>query len=144
MKRSRTLFHRDTSNTGQAAVEIAFIVVAFFLLMFTIIVMSLVIFTYSTISSATREAVRYAALHGPVLNRPPPVSCSDVKTFVLNHTTNLVSSNLTINLTWPADQTLPSQQDALVKTSYNYKVQIPFMPNVTLVLTSTSQMLVEQ
>jgi Flp pilus assembly protein TadG len=139
---SSVLLGEVISKKGQAAVEFALIVLAFLLLLFALRQMSLVIYTYNTISFATHQAVRYAAVHGP--NRTPTVQSSDMKTFILNHTTTLIPAKLTVNLTWPADRTLPIQQDALVATSYDYSFRIPFMSSVTLALTSTSQMLVEQ
>jgi hypothetical protein len=49
-----------------------------------------------------------------------------------------------IRVTWPADPQLLSQNDARVKISYDYALQIPFMSAMTVHLASTSQMLVSQ
>lgn len=133
---------KEQHQGGQTAVEFAVVATVFFLLLFAIIQMGLVIYTYNTVASATREAVRYAALNGP--NRNSSYKTMDLKTFVLNHEAALNSSNLTVTVSWPDDQNLPAQQDALVTTSYNYRVDIPFLSPVTLTLRSTSQMMVEQ
>lgn len=127
---------------GQSMVEFGLTASAFFLLTFALIQMGIVIYAYNTLGSATRDAVRYAILHGP--NRTPTAQQSDVKTVLLNNAADLNASNLTVNLTWPADANIPSQSDAKVTASYNYQVQIPFASTVTLTLTASSQMLVEQ
>lgn len=139
MKKSRTV---PFGYRGQSMVEFALTASAFFLLIFAVIQMGMVIYTYNTLASATRDAARYAMMHGP--NRSDTASQSQVTTVLLNDAADLSSSNLTVNLTWPADANMPSQSDAKVNASYNYTVQIPFASTVTLTLTATSQMLVEQ
>jgi Flp pilus assembly protein TadG len=127
---------------GQAASEFALVAVAFFMLMFALIQMGLVICTYNTLCSATQDGARYAALHGP--SRTPTAQQSDVTNIMLSRGATLNSSNLTVTLTWPADANLPSQNDAKVISSYNYRLQIPFITPVTLTFSSSAQMLVEQ
>lgn len=139
MKKSRVL---PFGYRGQSMVEFALTASAFFLLIFGVIQMGLVIYTYNTLASATRDAARYAMMHGP--NRSDTASQSQVTNVLLGDAADLSSSNLTVNLTWPADANMPSQSDAKVNASYNYTVQIPFTSTVTLTLTATSQMLVEQ
>jgi Flp pilus assembly protein TadG len=142
MTKPRALPYKSSGYRGQGTVEFALTASVFFLLTFAVIQMGLVIYTYNTLASATRDAVRYATMHGP--NRTPTAQQSDVKTVLLNNAADLNASNLTVNLTWPADANMPSQSDAKLNVSYNYQVQIPFASTVTLTLIATSQMLVEQ
>lgn len=134
--------YRHDGYRGQATVEFALTATAFLLLTFAVIEMGLVIYTYNTLASATRDAVRYAIMHGP--NRPPEATSSQVTTVLLDNAADLNSSDLTVNLTWPADANMPSQSDAKVNASYTYTLSIPFTTTVTLTLTASSQMLVEQ
>jgi len=127
---------------GQATTEFALIATAFLLLTFAIIQMGLVVYTYNTLGSATRDAARYAIMHGP--NRTPTAQQSDVKAVLLTHAVDLQSNNLTVNLTWPADAGIPSAKDAKVNASYSYPLKVPFMSAITLTLTASSQMIVEQ
>ncbi len=142
MKISKIMFGWRAAACGQAATEFALTATAFLLLTFAIIQMGLVIYTYNTLGSATRDAARYAIMHGP--NRTPTAQQSDVKTVLLTHAVDLQSNNLTVNLTWPADASIPSAKDAKVSASYSYPLKIPFTSAVTLTLTASSQMLVEQ
>jgi Flp pilus assembly protein TadG len=142
MTQPRAMPCKSSGCRGQGTVEFALTASVFLLLTFTVIQMGLVIYTYNTLASATRDAVRYATMHGP--NRTPTALQSDVKTVLLNNAAGLNATNLTVNLTWPADANMPSQSDAKLNVSYNYQVQIPFASTATLTLTATSQMLVEQ
>lgn len=142
MTKRHALPCRGGGYRGQGMVEFGLAATVFFLLTFAVIEMGLVIYTYNTLASATRDAARYAMMHGP--NRSPTASQSQVTTVLLDNAADLNASNLTVNLTWPADANMPSQSDAKVNASYNYTLQIPFTSKVTLTLTASSQMLVEQ
>jgi len=128
-------------RAGQTTAEFTGIATAFILVMFGVFEMGMAVYCNNTLASATRQAARYAALHGP--NRVEAQS-SDAKTVVLNNAAGLDPNQLTVTLTWPADSNLPSQNDAKVSSSYNYSLNIPFMSSLTLHLAATSQVLVEQ
>ena len=129
-------------DSGQAMVEFVLIATAFFLLTFGIIEMGLAVYTYNTISEASREAVRYAAVHSPTSANP--VTNAQIQQVAINAANgmNLTSSNVAVS--WPADQNLPTMDDAEVQISYSYGISIPFMSAMTVRLTSTSRMLVSQ
>ena len=123
-------------------VEFAMVASVFLLLLFGIMEMGFAVYNYNTACSAAREAVRYAIVHSPT--GPNPATTSQIKQVAINYAPALNLTPSDINVTFPADPNLPSQDDAQVTISYNYHLQVPFLSPVTLKLTSTSQMLVSQ
>ena len=120
--------------------EFAVVAATFFLLLFGIIEMGIVVFRYNTVSDAAREAARYAIVHNPTSSNP--ASTDQIKAVAVSYAPFLSSTEVTV--TFPADPTLPTQKDVLVKISHSYTQNIPIMSAVKLTLTSTSQMLVSQ
>jgi len=131
------------SGRGQAAAEFAMIATVLFLLMFGLMTLGSAVYSYNTISSAAREAVRYAAVHSST--SAAPATDAQIKQVAKNYAqgVNLADSDVTV--TWPADPN-PGMRlpDAQVRISYTYNLKIPFMSPVALGLTSTSRMLVSQ
>ena len=127
---------------GQTMVEFAMVASVFFLLLFGIIEMSYAVCNYNTVCSAAREAVRYAIVHSPTSANPATIA--QIQQIAIRNAVSLDPSQLTVNVSWPADANLPLQQDAQVQVSYRYQLNLPFRPPLTLTLVSTSQMLVSQ
>jgi len=121
-------------------VEFAMVASLFLLLMFTIMQMGLLVYNYNTVCSAARQAVRYAIVHSPASANP--ATTAQIQQVAINNAVGLNSSQLTIAVSWPVDAKLTSQDDAQVKVSYQYQLNIPFLSPVTMTLASTSQMLV--
>jgi Flp pilus assembly protein TadG len=137
------LLAKCTSGTG--AVEFALAATAFLLLTFSIIEMALLVYSYNTISHAARECVRYAIVHSPT--GPNPATASQIQNITIGYADLPSPNQLTasgVAVTWPADPSLPSQQDAQCSISLNYVLRIPFLPLVTLPLSATARMLVSQ
>ena len=133
------------SISGTAAVEFALAATVFLLLTFSTIEMALLVYSYNTIGHAARECVRYAIVHSPT--GPDPVTVSQIQNITIGYADLPSPNQLTasgITVTWPADPSLPAQQDAQCMVSLNYVLRIPFLPLVTLPLSVTSRMLVSQ
>jgi Flp pilus assembly protein TadG len=133
---------RCKSQAGQELVEFATVTTAFLLLMFGLMYLGSAVYYYNTLSSAAREAVRYAIAHSPT--SPAPATTKQIQQVAINDATGLDPTVLTVDVSWPTDPNLPLKQDAQVKVSYQYKVRIPFLDQVSFNLTSTSRMLVSQ
>lgn len=133
---------RRSGSSGQAMVEFAMVVTVYLLLLFGIMMMTLSVYYYNTVCSAAREAVRYAIVHSP--SSASPATTAQIQQIAINNAVNLVSSQLTVTVSWPADANLPSQKDAEVNVSYQYQLHVPFMSAVTMTVASTAQMLVSQ
>jgi len=125
---------------GQTYAEFALIVPCFLLLLFGIIWLSLAVYTYNYVSYSAREGSRYAAVHGTD-SKQPVTTAAAVTTFVRNDAPGLNPSNLTLSTTWTPTAT-PGNPGGTVQVQVQYQLRfsIPFMPHVTLPLTSTSKM----
>jgi Flp pilus assembly protein TadG len=142
MKNFYRTARRRTGSGGQAMVEFAMVVTVFLLLLFGIMMMTLTVYNYNTVCSAAREAVRYAIVHSPA--SASPATTAQIQQIAINNAVNLVSSQLTVTVSWPADANLPSQSDAEVNVSYRFQLNVPFMSAVSMTVASTAQMLVSQ
>lgn len=142
MKTRTVLLSRRRRPAGQTMVEFAMVASVFLLLLFGIMEMGFAVYNYNTACSAAREAVRYAIVHSPT--GPNPATIPQIKQVAINYAPALNLTSSDINVTFPADANLPSQDDAQVTISYKYQLDVPFLSPVTLKLTSTSQMLVSQ
>jgi len=127
---------------GQTMVEFALAASLFLLMLFATIEMAQTVLAYNSLCFAAREAARYAMVHGP--NSANPATTAQIQQVAINAAPSLTLNAGNISVSWPADSNLPLQQDAQVQISYNYKLQIPFLPTVTLKFVSTSQVLVSQ
>jgi Flp pilus assembly protein TadG len=130
------------ASPGQALVEFALASTAFLLLAFGIMEMSLAVYSYNTICSAAREAVRFAIVHSPT--GPNPATTAQIQQVAIDYAPALNLNANEIVVSWPADPTLPSQLDAQVSISHAFTLQIPFILTTSLALSNTSQMLVSQ
>jgi Flp pilus assembly protein TadG len=139
-----TCYRRKLRNSraGQELVEFAAVTTAFLLLVFGLMYLGSAVYYYNTLSSAAREAVRYAIAHSPT--SAAPATTQQIQQVAINDAAGLNPKELTVEVSWPSDPNLPLKKDAQVQVSYEYKVSIPFLNQVTFNLTSTSRMLVSQ
>lgn len=122
--------------------EFAVSATAFFVLLFGLMQMSLAVYSYNTICSAAREAVRYAIVHSPT--GPNPATTAQIQQVAIDYAPALNLTADEISVSWPVDAALSSEHDAQVAISHNYSLQIPFLPTTAFALSNTSQMLVSQ
>jgi Flp pilus assembly protein TadG len=127
---------------GQTTAEFALVATLFLLMLFGSMLMGLTVYRYYTVCSAAREAVRYAIVHSPASQYPATIS--QIQQIAINYAAALDPKLLTVNVTWPADPSLPSRSDAQVQVSYTFKLAIPFLSPINLTLSSTSKMLASQ
>ena len=106
MKNLYRTARRRGGSSGQAMVEFAMVVTVYLLLLFGIMMMTLSVYYYNTVCSAAREAVRYAIVHSP--SSASPATTAQIQQIAINNAVNLVSSQLTVTVSWPADANLPS------------------------------------
>ena len=130
------------TTSGQALAEFTIAATVFILLLFGVMELALGVYYYNTVSSAAREAVRYAIVHSPTSANP--ATNAQIQAVATNYAVNMNPANLSVSVNWPADANLPSQSDAQVQVSYNYQLRVPFLSPITMTVSSTSQMLVSQ
>ena len=122
--------------------EFAMTALVAFGLLYAVMVMSTAVYSYHMVSTAAREAVRYAIVHSPT--GPNPASTDQIAQVAKDYASGLDQSQLTVTATFPNDPRLVTQKDAKVVVTYNFPLSIPFISPITLSLTSTSKMLVSQ
>jgi Flp pilus assembly protein TadG len=116
--------------------------------------MSLAIYTHHYVSEAAREGTRYAIVRGSSVTTP--ATSGSVQTYVrgLGYP-GITASLMTVTTTWAAyptgvtctPSTTPCNNPGnmvTVTASYAFPLTIPFMPNKTLNMTSTSSMIIAQ
>jgi len=145
MKKPDFTIDKRRRQSGQATmVEFGLVGAAFFMLAFATMQAAEAVFTYNSICEASREAVRYAIVHGPDSPVPSASPYSDVKQIAINTVPNLSLSSSNVTVNYISDPKLPTKKDAQVTVTYNYALAIPFTTAGTWTLTATSQMLVSQ
>lgn len=137
MKRIGTLKGKRCYQAGQAMTEFAFATTALLMAVFGIIFMGYTVFTYNSISSAAREAARYAIVHG---STGTAANESAIQNVAINAAPSLGLTASDVSVSFPADVNVPSQLDAKVVINYPYTIQVPFMSSMNLTLTATAQM----
>ncbi|HYB92010.1 MAG TPA: TadE/TadG family type IV pilus assembly protein [Candidatus Binataceae bacterium] len=142
------------SQAGQAAAEFALVISVFLLATFAVTQLASAVLAYNTICSAARVAVRYAIVHGEGTGSASTIAAQEsaVQQAAINAAPQLSLTTSNVAVSFPADTAVPSQLDAKVVITYNYKINVPsfsashiitFSP-ITFPLTATSQMPVSQ
>jgi Flp pilus assembly protein TadG len=144
MRRVSVLLARR--SPGQTLLEFALTAGAFLLLMFGIMEMAMAVNAYNNISTAAREAARYAMVHSPTSNNDPcptgtGVQCPAVQAQAVSYAPFLSTSDVSATFSNPSSST---SDYAVVVITHTYPLSVPFMTTVNLNLTSSSTMLVSQ
>lgn len=135
-------------SPAQTYTEFAMVTIPCMALLFGIIAFGYAMYTYSFVSDAARDAVRYAIVHGgDSLN---PASETDIQNYVKDELQGLSANQLTVSACWEQSggtcQTDPSGNNTpgdVVSVTVTYDFEPLFgMPNVMLPLTSSSQMVI--
>lgn len=162
------------SESGSALVETALAFTVLMALVFGILEASFMLYTYHTISNGARIGARYALVRGSTAGKatcsdptpnsgPAQAGCAANTTDVQDYVREIPGlSNVNVTTTWMAAPdgeacvlTCASGDDSCnlctsagnvvqVKVSYPYTLSIPFVPQNTFTLTSTSQMVISQ
>jgi Flp pilus assembly protein TadG len=131
-----------SGSGGQTAAEFGLVATALFLLMFGMMSLGSAVYDYNTLSSAAREAVRYATIHSPTSANP--ATDDQIKQVAIDYAQGIDIDKSNVSVNWPTDPNITIMKDAQVTVAYKYNLNIPFMSPVALNLSSTSRMLVSQ
>jgi Flp pilus assembly protein TadG len=138
-------------------VEFALVLVGFLTLLFGLLDFGRALYVYNYVSYAARDGVRYAMVRGAscttfTTDCPTKLDGSGVTNYL--ETTVLPPginpSALTVTTTWPGGNPgctgAPNNPGCVVKVNvqYNFSFIIPFIPKITSLMTSTSQMVISQ
>ena len=143
---------------GSNIVEMALVSSVLLAVLFGIVELSLALYTYNYVSDAAREGTRYAIVRGSSCSilTNCGVTSAQIQTYVQNlGYPGMNAANTTVNTTWfspstttpvtwtACGSTCNAPGDAVqVKVTYSFKLSIPFVPNSTLNLHSTSLMVI--
>jgi Flp pilus assembly protein TadG len=155
--------HSDES--GSEIVEFAVSSVLLFTVIFGIFAVCQTLYSDHYVAYMAREATRYALVRGSTFQGTACASsttfncaaaATDITAFVISVTPpGFQASNLTVSTTWPGTTPLGAGCASasgtnspgclvVVKVTYAYNYTIPFVPAVTVPLTSTSSMAISQ
>lgn len=140
MKRHRVSIFLARRSPGQTFAEFGVSAGVFLLLLFGIMQMAMAVNAYNDISTAAREAARYAIVHSPT--SAVPETNSTIAGVAVNYAPFLSTADVTVS--FPSDARIPTQSDALIQIAHTYPLNIPFMSSINLQLSSSSRMLVSQ
>ncbi|HKF52523.1 MAG TPA: TadE/TadG family type IV pilus assembly protein [Candidatus Acidoferrales bacterium] len=151
----------QTRERGSTLVEFALVFILFMTILLGIAGFGHALYAYHYVSSAARQATRWAIVNGADCTSDntctAPASKSDVQTFVQNVTPQGIDwSQVTVTTCGMsgdaecADSTLTACATtvndpgcvAQVKVSYNFQFVFPLLPTNTLTLSSTSEMII--
>lgn len=139
MTRHSRPLHRRRREAGQSLVEFALSVMVLLILLLGTMNLTYGVYCYHTISSAARDAVRFAIVRGP--NSASPATLEQIQQAAIRAAVGVSLTPDDVTASWPANPRLPGKRDAKVTIAHPY--QLLLMP-ITLTLTSTSQMLASQ
>jgi Flp pilus assembly protein TadG len=136
-------------SRGQTYAEFMMVVLPTVSILFGIFSFGMTIYTYSFLSNAARDAVRYAIVHGS--KSSSPASADTIQTYVRNEAKGINPSSISVTSCWNP-QAPPNQcpgasgnnapgKVVSVSVSYSYHPFYPFS-GVTLPLTSSAQMII--
>ncbi len=95
---AKRLVPRPAFSSGQTFAEFMMVVLPTLGLIFGVVSFAMTIYTYSFLSNAARDAVRYAIVHGS--KSTSPVSSDDIQTFVRGEAKGINPSSITVTSCW--------------------------------------------
>lgn len=153
------------AEEGATAVETALASLVFLAMLIGAYQALLALYTVNFVSDAAREATRYAAVRGSTscTNTPNLTNCNATSAQIQSYIQGLgypgiKTSKLTVTTTWlAASSTTPTTWSscttgtcnapgnmAKVVATYAFTLSVPFAPNATFNLSSTSRMVISQ
>jgi Flp pilus assembly protein TadG len=131
---------------GSGLVEYAFVFMLLMTMLLGIADFSRALYAYHFVSSAAREATRYAIVRGCstgiTQNCTMRASATDIQTFVKNVPLGIDASKVTATTTWTPNNKPGSVVQ--VEVQYPFNFFFPFVSSSTLNIKSTSQMVISQ
>ena len=152
-------------DDGSSMVELALASTVFLAMLMGAFQATIGLYTYSYLSEAAREGSRYAMVRGSTscTSTPSLSNCNatadQIQTYVRGHGyPGITGSQLKLTTTWfkPSANLPPTWSSCAgsgcnapgnmvqVVATYAYALKVPFVPNSTINLTSTSKMVISQ
>ena len=125
---------------GSAAIEFALCFVLMFSLFCAVMEFSRIVYARTVLAGATREASRYAMVHGS--RSGSPASDATIRAKVVRWASTLNSDALVVNTTWIPSNTPGSR--VRVQASYTIAPLARFVISTPLTIGSRSEMVISQ
>ena len=125
---------------GQTATEFALVSLGILTFFFAIMQGASAVSAYNFVTYAARDATRYAIVRGAT--SPQPAASTDVKNFVLAEAQGINTQAVTVTTTWSPNNNPGST--VKVTVAYAFAPIARIASNMTLSLSSTSQMVISQ
>jgi Flp pilus assembly protein TadG len=140
---------------GSNLLEYGVILTLFLTMLFGVIDFGRALYAYHFVADAAREGTRYAIVRGstcPLSECPSgPASTMDIQNYIKNVPSGIDPAQLTVTPLWnPSGSATcngtPNAPGCVVEVqvSYNFSFMLPFMPQSSVVMTSSSQMIISQ
>jgi Flp pilus assembly protein TadG len=152
-------------DSGSGLIEYGLSTSVMLMVIFGLLDMSRALYADHYVSNVAREATRYAMVRGATWNgaactTPSTFSCTATATDIANYVTSdtppgFSASSLTVNATWPGTTASGATCSATgvnntpgcivtVQVTYNFNVNLPFLPANVFTLSSTSSRIIAQ
>jgi Flp pilus assembly protein TadG len=128
------------SERGSAAIEFALCFLLMFALLCGVLEFSRVVYTRTVLAGATREASRYAMVHGS--RSSSPADNAAIRAQVVRWASTLSPGALVVNTTWDPSNAPGSR--VRVTASYTLAPFTRFIINTPLTIGSRSEMVISQ
>jgi Flp pilus assembly protein TadG len=128
------------SQKGSAILEFSLCFMLIFGLIYGILEFSRVVYSYTVLAGATREASRYAVVHGS--QSGSPATNSDIRAQVERWAIGLDTSALAVDTTWPTGNA-PSSTVSIA-TSYTVTPFTTLIMRNPITLRTRSEMVISQ
>lgn len=153
--------HRISAEEGDAIAEFALSATILIAIVFGIYETSFALYSYTYVSDAAREGTRYAIVRGSACtgfaecsSTPVGATSAQIQADVQSlGYPGISSKNLTVTTTWPTTGSACTPISSpcnnpgnLVKVVvvYQFPLNIPFVPQTTVKMSSTSEMVISQ
>ena len=131
---------RRESRKGSAMVEFSLVFLLVFTVIYALMEFSRFVYCYNVLAGATREASRYAMVHGS--KSGAPATPSDIQAQVERWGIGLNASALTVTTTWPNGNA--PKNSVRVESTYTLTPFTNLIIPSTLTIGSRSEMLISQ
>lgn len=136
------------NEDGQAVAEAALTLPIICAFLFLTIEVCLLFYSYCMISECARQGTRYAMVHGANCTTAAGVTCTTTLAGIKSYTESLGWPNFgggTLTATPTAtSSTLAAGSQITVSVSYSFPVNLPFVPQGTLAMQSSSTTVIVQ
>lgn len=140
-------------EAGTSIVEFAMSLTVLFMMVFGVMAICLALYTYNVVAESARAACRYAIVRGSACNSFSDcnVTGAQLQTYIrglgfpgINPSSLSVNPDCsTITDCWPNGNKNPGNP-VKVTVNYQFLLSIPFVPQQTLSMSSTSEMVISQ